>query len=118
MVNVQMLKLFIGLQLEIRTMMVKLADMEKTVGDILFDLEHPPVNVKPHTPPLRNIEAAQAKLNDLRQTPAYKKKMSEQQIAYWAGPKGQARRAKGKRGVFGDSVTPESKANILAGGKK
>lgn len=91
--NINLLKLVIGMQLELRTCVQKLGDMEKTLSDILAGAEQEQRHEIIHAlhPPVKKKRYA------YRATPAGRKQASEQQKAYWASPAGQARRAKGTK---------------------
>jgi len=95
-VNINLLKLVIGMQLELRTIIQKAGDMEKTLREIMEGAEqeqraefihsmHPPAKLKLASPKKTHYA-----------TPAGRKLAAEKAKKYWASPAGQARKAKSK----------------------
>jgi hypothetical protein len=85
MTNLNLIKLIIGMQLELRTMIHKATDMENALNEIMAGVEREREPKPPNAVP--KLTAEPSKRYGTRQSPAYRLKMSKMMKARWAKKK-------------------------------
>lgn len=85
MTNLNLVKLIVGMQIQLRSIIAQATDMESALNEIMDGVEKPHVTHAPpslpETGPVQPVRSKRSIHN------------SNKMKAYWAGPEGEARRA-------------------------